>query len=295
MTAVFHANIPDLADSGLMGYYWTLPNASLFLSSAPDAPPGVSINDLTPETSGLLAGMFMAPSDSDFNKTTSALEQALRDLATSQPDAIHVSSSTIPPQDFLTLWQATAPQTVGSTGSRLGSWLLGREGLTSHSIPTLSKALAAASDNSIWPQLGHVVAGPNVWNPPGGIPGGGNAVLPAWRKAYTHLVLPASWDGADQKEAEMTKERLRSVRVQALRDLQPGSGSYSNEADPTVEGWKKEFWGENYERLLEVKRKWDPEGVFWCRACVGSDEWEWALRVQGGDGVGQEVGRLCRA
>lgn len=70
-----------------------------------------------------------------------------------------------------------------------------------------------------------------------------------------------------------------------------------NEADPTNALWKEEFFGkENYEKLLEVKKKWDGEGVFWCRSCVGSDLWEIveAEGVEGGQGVGQEVGGLCR-
>jgi hypothetical protein len=33
------------------------------------------------------------------------------------------------------------------------------------------------------------------------------------------------------------------------------------------------YWGEeNYADLLEVKARWDPEGVFWCHHCVGDTE-----------------------
>jgi hypothetical protein len=34
------------------------------------------------------------------------------------------------------------------------------------------------------------------------------------------------------------------------------------------------FWGDNYERLLEIKREIDPDDVFWCTPCVGNDRWE---------------------
>ena len=46
--------------------------------------------------------------------------------------------------------------------------------------------------------------------------------------------------------------------------------------------WQHTFWGENYERLLEIKQRIDPDDVFWCHPCVGNEGWE-------------EVGRqLCR-
>ncbi|KAK4495007.1 hypothetical protein PRZ48_013334 [Zasmidium cellare] len=59
----------------------------------------------------------------------------------------------------------------------------------------------------------------------------------------------------------------------ALRSLAPKSGAYANEGDPSNSNWKAEYFGEPYERLLDVKSKWDPLGVFWCKPCVGFDEW----------------------
>lgn len=35
------------------------------------------------------------------------------------------------------------------------------------------------------------------------------------------------------------------------------------------------FWGANYSRLLDIKRKVDPHDVFfWCRACVWNEGWQ---------------------
>lgn len=42
------------------------------------------------------------------------------------------------------------------------------------------------------------------------------------------------------------------------------------------------FWSDNYERLLAIKATIDPENIFWCRPCIGSDRW-----AERGDG------RLC--
>jgi len=57
-----------------------------------------------------------------------------------------------------------------------------------------------------------------------------------------------------------------------LRDATPGAGSYVNETDYFEPDWKRAFWGENYEKLLAIKRKYDPHALFFCHHCVGSDE-----------------------
>ena len=63
--------------------------------------------------------------------------------------------------------------------------------------------------------------------------------------------------------------------------------------------WKADFYGDNYAALLAIKRKWDPNGVFWCRVCVGSDE-DWEVVDGPADedpmewAVGQVPGKVCR-
>ena len=35
--------------------------------------------------------------------------------------------------------------------------------------------------------------------------------------------------------------------------------------------WKSIFWGENYVKLLKIKIKYDPDNLFSCYHCIGSD------------------------
>ena len=54
-----------------------------------------------------------------------------------------------------------------------------------------------------------------------------------------------------------------------------GDHSYLSESAYAMRDgtWKRRYWGDtNYARLREVKAKWDPQGVFWCHHCVGSDD-----------------------
>lgn len=58
-----------------------------------------------------------------------------------------------------------------------------------------------------------------------------------------------------------------------LRDLVgPDGGSYVHETDPFTQDWQNSFWGSNYERLLEVKKKYDPDMLLNCWKCVGFEE-----------------------
>lgn len=56
-----------------------------------------------------------------------------------------------------------------------------------------------------------------------------------------------------------------------IRDALPGQGAYANEASYFTEDWQQEFWGENYPRLLAIKREVDPENLFRVHHGVGSE------------------------
>ena len=53
----------------------------------------------------------------------------------------------------------------------------------------------------------------------------------------------------------------------------PGGLVYLNEASHLYEDWKENFYGPSYEKLLTVKRKYDPSGFLYVRTGVGSGEW----------------------
>ena len=42
---------------------------------------------------------------------------------------------------------------------------------------------------------------------------------------------------------------------------------------PTDLDFTKSHWGEAYPKLLAVKDKYDPHGLFICHHCVGSERW----------------------
>ncbi len=111
-----------------------------------------------------------------------------------------------------------------------------------------------------------------------------NAVLPAWRDALYTLNLAIGFE-ADASTPELVAVQAKMNEWQDLFEpLTPGGGAYMNEATFDNVNWKQDYFGSNYERLLEIKRKWDPGFMLWQHTSVGSDVF-WEV---GGDG------RLCR-
>ncbi len=58
-----------------------------------------------------------------------------------------------------------------------------------------------------------------------------------------------------------------------LRAVAGPSASYVNETNYFEPGWQQAFWGQNYPRLAEIKRKYDPDGLFFVHHGVGSEGW----------------------
>merc|ERR1712159_798487 len=58
-----------------------------------------------------------------------------------------------------------------------------------------------------------------------------------------------------------------------LEQLFPNMGTYLNEANVNMKNRVETFWGsKNYERLLRTKTQVDPDGLFVCLGCVGSEQ-----------------------
>ncbi|KAK6850554.1 hypothetical protein PG987_000188 [Apiospora arundinis] len=111
-----------------------------------------------------------------------------------------------------------------------------------------------------------------------------NAVNPAWRRTGVHMQLTTAWDDAvPWADMVAAQKRITDEFVPQMEAVTPGSGAYVNEADFRQPNWQQDFFGPNYDRLLQIKRKWDPEGRFYAIRTVGSDAWDVAAD-----------GRMCR-
>jgi len=129
------------------------------------------------------------------------------------------------------------------------------------------------------------------WVKVAGYPGN-NAVNPAFRKTIMHADIfdlnTPSFKGPAQ--AVINEYAVFNASVNHLRAATPGSGAYINEADVLEPDWQQSFFGDNYQKLLAIKKKRDPWGLFWAPSTVGSEGWE----VVGTHGLPTQNGQLCR-
>lgn len=112
-----------------------------------------------------------------------------------------------------------------------------------------------------------------------------NSVNPVWRDTLMQLQLTLPWDETVSFADNVALQtEMTDVIVPELVAITPDSAAYLNEASFMEEDWKATFFGVNYDALLAIKQKWDPEGVFYAYKGVGSDAWTVA-----------DSGRMCQA
>lgn len=103
------------------------------------------------------------------------------------------------------------------------------------------------------------------------------AVLDAFALAITGAGGPPSFPGIaghepDEQAARRAAE-LVSRSMDELTRLVDGVGSYVSESDFFERDWQRSYWGANHARLVEVKRRYDPAGLFFVHHGVGSERW----------------------
>ncbi|KAK5655061.1 hypothetical protein OQA88_5960 [Cercophora sp. LCS_1] len=132
----------------------------------------------------------------------------------------------------------------------------------------------------------------NMRNPPGSelID---NAVNPAWRKVLMFAIMFVTWNVTDSPEyVTQLSRNLTYEWNPRWKKLTPGSGTYNSESDYIEPEWQQSFHGSKYPRLLEIKKKWDPEGVFYATNAIGSEEWVLGETIMGH--LPSQNSRLCR-
>ncbi|KAM7203903.1 hypothetical protein V8F33_001874 [Rhypophila sp. PSN 637] len=110
------------------------------------------------------------------------------------------------------------------------------------------------------------------------------AVNPAFKDSIFNIVLgvPTSYNNwQDNLESMDTITQDFLARIESVTG--PEAGAYLNEADVQQPNWERVFYGSHWERLSKIKKRYDPQGVFYAPTAVGSEQW-----AEGRDG------RLCR-
>lgn len=98
------------------------------------------------------------------------------------------------------------------------------------------------------------------------------AVSKVFREAIAQVTTGVVVNTNNDLSYEQKNELFHEDFAPLLYQL--GEGSYYSECEFFMNPgqWQQRFWGqENYEKLLEIKKTWDPELVFECRHCIGDE------------------------
>ena len=107
------------------------------------------------------------------------------------------------------------------------------------------------------------------------------AMNPSVLEAFALAIIagggPPAFHGMPGLEPDLAAVRNRARDIHNAMDqllkVAHHPGSYVSESDFFERSWQKSFWGSNYSRLADVKRKYDPDGLFFVHHGVGSEDW----------------------
>ncbi|KAJ0348858.1 hypothetical protein COL154_013699 [Colletotrichum chrysophilum] len=243
---VFHAALPAIVDQGVMIIYFFGP------------------------------GFLQSPAMTAYNKTQAEVETILKPLT----DALALLGADLEPtytafdnyRDHYNNYWGPLP----SGNIQVGTQLFGGRLLPRSKLPEFGPTAQALVELGVT----YIGVGLNVSHF-----GGDNAVLPQWRDSIVQVSLTLPWS-FEVPYSEMVAEQTRMTEVvqPVIEAATPGAGAYINEADFQQKDWQNTFYGVNYPKLLEIKQKYDPKGLLYNVAAVGSDAWSVA-----------NDGRMCRS
>jgi Berberine and berberine like len=101
------------------------------------------------------------------------------------------------------------------------------------------------------------------------------AVLDSFALAITGDNQQPAYPGVAGYEPDLAEGRVEAGVVAdamaPLKALGEGPASYIWETNYFEEDWQTAFWGDNYARLLQVKERYDPGGLFHIHHGVGTE------------------------
>lgn len=98
--------------------------------------------------------------------------------------------------------------------------------------------------------------------------GGAVAKIDPAATAFSHrdkkfiLQYQAFWTEEQAHDPEVEKENIQWIRDFRNELADHTTGAFINFVDVDVENWQEAYYGENFERLVEVKSKYDPDNLF---------------------------------
>ncbi|KAH8647012.1 hypothetical protein BGZ61DRAFT_501286 [Ilyonectria robusta] len=166
----------------------------------------------------------------------------------------------------------TSPSNTAGLPSFMSTRPLGQEQISDLPIPVVRSYFERGTrkeSGGIYVMVIGLQGGPGPRNVDPSMRG---ALLPSWRTTYLHtigmasaLYMTLSPQDTLNKAARWAEENFKAV----WREWAPNTGSYMNEGNPMNSNFKKDSYGSSYDRLFEIKQKYDPTESLYVLSGVG--------------------------
>ena len=257
VTALYY-DYPDLNEAGYAGYgTWSIEQPVPLFATF---------------TAGYVHGFYMM--NSTQGAACGAFEPTPKKLQALNGTKLFVSVSYVDYPDYWSFYQAKSGvmPPVGSSAA-LGSRLFDRSSVQQDTAGLREMVgVIAGTPEEYTSNSFEVASGGQVFKDAADRYSG---VLPAWRKSYFSNIVARGWaPGSCDALISQVHHDITYAKVSAMETQAPDTGAYMNEADRLDPNWKKDFYGTNYEKLQAIKSSRDPNSVFYCPTCVGSNAWK---------------------
>ncbi|CBF78970.1 hypothetical protein AN7153.2 [Aspergillus nidulans FGSC A4] len=273
-------NEADTDADAEMEAYWTAISAWHTQLLVHDKTPKLTtLFSFTNTSFSLVAATLLDSPASALSAVLAPFVQTLDDLGLNYTYETNTQSSFY---DHFALYTPALPYGITVTNSTVGGRLIPRQ-TVAEKLPELVSALRNITSH---PNIRINGIAANITHTRVRNIRASNAVLPAWRDALYTLNMDAYFEPGASTDIILRRQALTNANQDLLKQVtrDAGGGAYTNEATFDNPDWKTDYFGTNYDTLLQVKEKYDPGHALYGAATVGSDYWS----MQGD-------GRLCVA
>ncbi|KFA79229.1 hypothetical protein S40288_02382 [Stachybotrys chartarum IBT 40288] len=157
--------------------------------------------------------------------------------------------------------------------SLTGGWMFSHSDVEENNDEIVESFKLAISPRNDLANQGGIVG--HLWHAGYNMPVPNSATHPRFRNStdFSISILNVPVNSSLAQRADLQNLLTHTVD-EAMRRAGPNGCAYVNEGDPYQPDWQGNFWGDIYPRLRDIKKKWDPKGLFWTIATPGSEEWE---------------------
>ncbi|KAI1078643.1 FAD-binding domain-containing protein [Whalleya microplaca] len=162
---------------------------------------------------------------------------------------------------------------AAGTSALTGGWMFAHEDVERNNDEIIEAFKTVVSPREDLANQGFMIG--HLWDAGHTVKVSNSATNPRFRKStnFAIVALPVPFGATLDQKADL-QNVLTHVQDDAMRKAGPNGCAYINEGDPYQPDWQDHFWGSEYPKLLKIRKKWDPHGVFYAVSTPGTEDWE---------------------